>query len=132
MIGDSKKRVKSVVIIGASTNKDKFGNKAVRSYLKRGWIVYPVNNNAVRVEGLKAFESVSDLPKNVVPDIASFYIPPSAGILVAPEVVKKGIKVVYLNPGSESPELINYFKNNKITPLMVCSIRAIGEKPEDY
>ena len=44
--------VKTVAIIGASSNPNKFGNKAVRAFLRQGYTVYPVNPNEPEVEGL--------------------------------------------------------------------------------
>ena len=42
----------SVAILGASTDRSKFGNKAVRAFLARGYDVYPVNPKGGEVEGL--------------------------------------------------------------------------------
>src|SRR5215510_9358896 len=38
-------RMKTVAIIGASNNRAKFGNKAVRAFVQQGCMVYPVNPN---------------------------------------------------------------------------------------
>ena len=37
--------VPSVAVIGASSARHKYGNRAVRAYLRQGWTVYPVNPN---------------------------------------------------------------------------------------
>ncbi len=34
---------KSVAIIGASANPEKFGNRAVLAFREKGYLVYPVN-----------------------------------------------------------------------------------------
>ena len=47
---------KTIAIIGASADRGKFGNQAVRTYLKQGYDVYPVNLNEAEIEGLKAYE----------------------------------------------------------------------------
>ena len=52
----------TVAVIGASQNPAKYGNRAVRAYLRRGWTVYPVNPNEPSVEGLPTFRSVTDIP----------------------------------------------------------------------
>ena len=117
----------SVAIIGASNSRDKFGNKAVRAYLQQGFTVYPVNPKESRVEELPAFRSILEIPGPV--DRASFYIPPAAGLKVIEEVAKKGVKEVYLNPGSESPELVEKARNLGIEPIVACSILAVGVQP---
>ena len=43
---------KTIAIIGASADRAKFGNKAVRAFLQQGYTVYPVNPKETRIEGL--------------------------------------------------------------------------------
>ncbi|MGH7128247.1 MAG: CoA-binding protein, partial [Planctomycetaceae bacterium] len=45
----------SAVILGASADRRKYGNKSVRAHLQRGYDVYPVNPKAERIEGLTAY-----------------------------------------------------------------------------
>ena len=45
--------VRTVAIVGASADRRKFGNKAVRAYLRQGWKVYPVNPNRDEIEGIR-------------------------------------------------------------------------------
>jgi acyl-CoA synthetase (NDP forming) len=52
----------SVAVIGASADRRKYGNKAVRAYLRQGWTVYPVNSHEPTIEGLPAYRSMRDLP----------------------------------------------------------------------
>ncbi|MEW5956068.1 MAG: CoA-binding protein, partial [Candidatus Micrarchaeota archaeon] len=98
----------SIAIIGASRDRAKYGNKAVRAYSSAGWKVYPVNLKESEVEGIPCHPSVLDLPET--PDFASFYVPPTVGMNVVEEVARKGIKKAYFNPGSESGELVEKAK----------------------
>ena len=66
--------MKTVAIIGASNNREKFGNKAVRAFLRQGYTVFPVNLRETKVEGLPAFRSIRDVP--VRPEMISVYLPP--------------------------------------------------------
>ena len=70
----------SVAIIGASRDRRKYGNRAVRAYLAQGYTVYPINPHAQQVEGLTAFRSVLDVPGPI--DRASLYVPPQVGLTV--------------------------------------------------
>lgn len=116
-----------IAIIGASKDRSKHGNKAVRAYKRKDHVVFPVNPHDREIEGLISYNSVMEIPLDV--DVASIYLPPEIGIKVVDSIVKKGIKKVYLNPGSESNEIIRELKKNDIQPLLLCCIRAINVDP---
>ena len=52
----------TIAILGASANRAKFGNKAVRAYRSQGYDVFPVHPSADVIEGLPVFRSVADVP----------------------------------------------------------------------
>ena len=118
---------KVVAVIGASSNRQKFGNRAVRAYQQQGYTVVPINPHEATVEGIKAYASVLDVPGAI--DMASFYVPPDVGERVIDEVARKGIAEVWFNPGAESDALIDRARSLKIRPTVACSIVAIGENP---
>ncbi|RJQ17612.1 CoA-binding protein [Candidatus Woesearchaeota archaeon] len=119
--------MQSIAIIGASNNKDKYGNKAVRAYKQAGFKVFPVNLKEKTIEGLPCFTSILDIKEPV--ETASLYVSPEIGLNLVEAFAKKGIKQVYLNPGSESPAIIKKLKDKKIKVLQACSILAIGINP---
>jgi predicted CoA-binding protein len=118
---------KVVAVIGASSNRSKFGNRAVRAFQQQGYTVIPVNPHEREVEGLKAYASVLDVPGPI--DMASFYVPPDVGEQVIEEIARKGITEVWLNPGAESDELIARARALQIQPIVACSVVAIGRDP---
>jgi predicted CoA-binding protein len=118
---------KVIAVIGASNNRQKFGNRAVRAYHQQGYTVIPINPHETRVEGLETYASVLDVPGPV--DMASFYVPPEVGERVIEEVAKKGIKEIWLNPGSESDALLSRARTLNLQPIVACSIVAIGQNP---
>jgi predicted CoA-binding protein len=118
---------KVVAVIGASANPRKFGNRAVRAFLRQGYTVFPINPNESVVEGLQTYSSVLDVPESI--DMATFYVPPDVGEKVMPEVAKKKIPEVWLNPGSESGALIRLARSLDVEPIVACSIIGIGENP---
>lgn len=117
----------SVAIIGASADPSKFGNKAVRAYLRQGWTVYPVTPRPEPIEGLATFPSVSAIPGRV--DRAALYLPPGVGIKVLAEVKAKNIGELFVNPGADSPELLAEAERIGLNPIMACAIVEIGERP---
>src|SRR5436309_14679615 len=94
----------TVAVIGASNDRRKFGNRAVRAYLQQGYTVVPINPHEQTVEGLQAYRSVLDVPGPI--DLASFYVPPDVGEGVLDEVARKSIPEVWLNPGADSDDLV--------------------------
>ena len=118
---------KVVAVIGASSNRNKFGNRAVRAFQQQGYTVVPINPHEAEVEGLKSYASVMDVPGPI--DMASIYLPPEIGEQVIDEIARKGIPEVWLNPGAESDALIARARALHIQPIVACSIIAIGENP---
>ena len=118
---------KVVAVIGASNDRSKFGNRAVRAFLRQGYTVIPINPHENEVEGLTAYKSIGDVPGSI--DMASFYVPPDVGLHVIEDVAKKGVAEVWLNPGAESERLIRRARALHIEPIVACSIVAIGQDP---
>jgi uncharacterized protein len=119
-----------VAVIGASNDRHKFGNKALRAFRAQGFIVFAVNPHATTVEGLPAYRSILDVPGPV--DMATMYVPPQVGESVIEEIAKKGVGEVWFNPGSESPQLVARAQALGLTPIEACSITGIGEAPSRY
>lgn len=116
------------MIIGASNDRHKFGNKAVRAHLRQGHTVLPVNPNESEIEGQPAWANVKDVPGPI--DRALFYVPAEVGMRVIDEVAQRGdVGEVWLNPGAESDELIARCKSLGFDPIMACAIVDIGEMP---
>jgi len=118
---------KVVAVVGASSNRSKFGNRAVRAFRQQGYTVVPINPHEREIEGLKTYASVLDVPGTV--DMVSLYVPPEIGVQVIEEIARKGIAEVWLNPGAESDALIARARALQIQPIVACSIVAIGENP---
>ncbi|OFW17433.1 MAG: CoA-binding protein [Acidobacteria bacterium RIFCSPLOWO2_12_FULL_67_14] len=118
---------KVVAVIGASNDREKFGNKAVRAYRAEGYRVIPINPRETSVEGLLAYPSVGDVPEAI--DIATLYVPPDVGLELLPGIAGKAIPEVWVNPGAESPELLAEARRLKLNVIAACSIIAIGRNP---
>src|SRR5438045_745857 len=96
--------MQTVAVIGASSNREKFGNKALRAFVRQGYIVIPINPAEAEVEGIRAYGSVLDVPDPI--DIATVYVPPRVGLRVMDDLAKKGIPEVWLNPGADDRQVV--------------------------
>ena len=130
--------MKVIAVIGASRDRRKFGNKAVRAFHRRGYDVVPINPGCVgaastadrEIEGLVAYGSVLDVPRDV--DVATLYLQPEVGEQVVSEVATKKIPELWVNPGAESEALLARARRLGLEIKLHCSIVAIGESPADY
>ena len=121
---------KTVAVIGASTNRRKYGNKALRAFQQQGYTVFPVNTHETEVEGLRAYPSVLDIP--VPLDMATIYVPPASGLVVVQELARKGVGEVWLNPGADEDEVLDRARALGLNVIQACSIIGIGESPSRY
>ena len=117
----------NVAVIGASNDREKWGNKAVRAYSMMGWTVFPINDHERSIEGIDAYKSVLKVPYKI--DRYTLYVPADVGVKLVNQLKKAGAKEVYVNPGAESDELIGALKKAGITPVLACSIQAVGVDP---
>jgi predicted CoA-binding protein len=121
---------KVVAVIGASSNRGKFGNKALRAFQAEGYKVFAVNPNEAEVEGMKTYPSVLDVPEPI--DMATVYVPPDVGITLLPQFEQKQIPEIWVNPGAESDELLDEAKKRKLNIIAACSIIGIGRSPYQF
>jgi uncharacterized protein len=118
---------KTVAVIGASSSRHKFGNRALRAFERQGFTVIAINPNEREVEGHKTYPTVLDYPGHI--DMATVYIPPRLGVPVMEQLAQKGVPEVWLNPGADGPEVVARARELGLNTIQACSIISIGENP---
>ncbi len=118
---------KVVAVVGASSDRNKFGNKAVRAFLAEGYTVIPINPNESEVEGMATYRSVLDVPGPI--DMATVYVQPEIALQLLPELAQKQVMEIWINPGAESDELLAEARRRKLNVIAACSIVGIGRNP---
>jgi predicted CoA-binding protein len=121
---------KTVAVVGASSNRRKFGNKALRAYRDEGYTVIPINPNEAEVEGLKTYASVLDVPGTI--DMATVYVQPAIAMRLLDEFEQKGIPEVWINPGAETDEMVDTARHRKTKVIFACSILGVGRSPHEF
>jgi predicted CoA-binding protein len=119
----------TVAVVGASPNRRKFGNKAVRAFRNAGYDVYPINLKGGEIEGLKAYTSLDELPLERL-DSVTVYVPHPAVIEVLEQAASKQVGEVWLNPGTASREAVARAEALGLNVIQACSILGIGEHPD--
>jgi len=119
--------MKTVAVIGASSDRRKFGNRAFRAYREEGYKTIPINPNEASVEGVSTYPTVMDVPETI--DMATVYVPPEIGITLLEGFERKQIAEIWINPGAESDELIAEARRRNLNVIEACSIVGIGRNP---
>jgi predicted CoA-binding protein len=102
-------------VVGASANRDKYGNKVLRCYLQNGYRAIPVNPKEKEIEGIPCVATVMDLPDDV--KSISLITPPHVTEKVVELAVQKGIEHVWMQPGAESPAAVETCLRNNINVI---------------
>ena len=102
-------------VIGVSTDPKKYGYQVYEDLRSAGYKVYPVNPNASEVLGDNCYPTLKDLPE--IPDVVDIVVKPSVTEGIVVDCYKLGIKRVWMQPGSESEDAINFCKENGIDVL---------------
>jgi len=109
-------------VVGASTNREKYGNKVLRCYQQHGKRVVAVNPHATEVEGVESVASVAQLPADVT--ALSIITPPAVTEQAVEAAIAKGIKHVWMQPGAESAKAVARCREagiNVIATARACS-----------
>ena len=109
----------TVAIIGASADTSKFSNKSIYAHLRAGYRVFPINPKETQIEGLLCFKSVLDIPEPI--ERISLYVPAVVGVKLLDDIAKKGCQELWVNPGAESPELMEKASALGINAIYACS-----------
>ena len=102
-------------VVGVSANPEKYGHKVYADLKGAGYRVYPINPKLGEILGDKCHPSLSELPEK--PDVVDLVVPPKVTEKVVKECEELGIKMVWMQPGSESIETIEFCVKNGIEVL---------------
>jgi len=92
-------------VVGASSNREKYGNKVLRAYLQNNRKVWAVNPKETEVEGVPSYPDLASLPEQV--DAISIITPPEVTEKIIEQAAAAGIRHVWMQPGAESVRALN-------------------------
>jgi predicted CoA-binding protein len=100
----------TIAIVGANDHPSKYGYVIYRDLKRKGFKLFPVNPNSAEIDGDKAYRTVAEIPER--PTIVNFVTPPPATLRVLEQCLELDLKNVWLQPGSESPEVMRFVQEN--------------------
>lgn len=111
-------------VVGASTNKDKFGYKLYKKLKDHGYQVYPVNPGYDTIDGDKCYHSLSDLPET--PDVIDMVVNPRIGMGIVEEAARLGINYIWLQPGTHNEDIVKSIEEKGMKYVKDCVLVALG------
>ena len=113
-------------VVGATNNKGKFGCRIYKRLLNAGYEVYPVNPGIAEIDGAKCYATIADLP--VIPDVVNIVVPSKIAVEIVKEAAEKGVKIVWLQPGSDKPEVVQAASEAGLEVIEDCVLTRIFAK----
>ena len=110
MIDCLKNKNNLIALIGASNDKNKYGNKILLDLISKGHNVVPINPKENIIAGLKSYSNVSELSEK--PSIINFVVPPNVGFELTKNLVESDFDNFWYQPGAESEEISSYLESN--------------------
>lgn len=96
--------VGSFAVVGASTDRQKYGNKVLRCYQQHGLPVVGVNPKLQTVEQASCHPRLLDVPGG--PLAVSVVAPPAAARGILADALARGVRHVWFQPGAEDAAAI--------------------------
>lgn len=123
MIEEDMLEKKVWAVVGANTDREKYGNMIYRKLLGRGYTVYPVNPNYGEIEGNACYKDLASLPEK--PDVIDMVVSPKRGRAVLEEAARLGISNIWFQPGTHDEELLEYADSLGLTHAEACVLVAL-------
>jgi len=99
-------------VVGVSSNPAKYGHQVYKDLKEAGYTVYPVNPHLNEILGDRCYHSLSELPEK--PDAVDTVVPPTVTEKIVEECKELGIERVWMQPGSESEQAMEFCRRNHI------------------
>lgn len=117
-------------VVGASRNREKYGNKVLRVYLQNDRPVFAVNPTPGDIEGLPAYADLSSLPETV--HGISVITPPAITEKIVEQAASLGIQHIWMQPGAESAAAVSAAAaaGINVIPGTACLLVVLGYKEE--
>jgi len=122
----------SVAIIGASSDRSRMSNKAVRAFKDQGFVVYPIHPMDNEIEGLHVYRNLGEIFERIT--IVSMYLGRYKQSKTVNDLVgrRELALVIFNSEETENPHAKERLENQGIDVLEECSIVGLGRHPDEF
>lgn len=117
-------KLKNWAVVGTTQNKESFGYKMFKTLKDHGYKVYPVTPKYEEIDGIKAYKSIKDIPKEI--DVVGFIVNPKVGLSIIEDVIDLGIKNIWMQPGTRDPKIVKKAVDNNINVTFSCVMNELS------
>lgn len=110
---------KKTIVIGASTNPERYAYKAVLALQKHNHEVVPVGLKTGEINGIKIF---NDKPSVENVDTVTLYVGPQNQEAWQEYIFSLNPKRIVFNPGTENPEFEKLAQSKGIETIEACTL----------
>jgi predicted CoA-binding protein len=110
----------TVIILGASPNRNRFSHKAQLALLANGHTPVPVNPRYEQIDGIQCYPGVRSVQQDI--DTVTIYVRADILETMIEDIVHISPKRVIFNPGAESREAANRFESVGIRVQNACTL----------
>ncbi len=94
-----------IAVFGVSRDPEKYGYKVYRTLKDKNLPVYGINPRATEVDGDVLYPDFQSLPE--VPQAIVTVVPPEVTREVVQQALQAGVRLIWMQPGSEHAEAIS-------------------------
>ena len=113
-------KIVTVAVLGASSNPERYSNKALLLLLQKGHTVFPVNPACVEIHRVPCYKKLRDIPDEI--DTVTLYVSSAVSDSLADQILEINPRRVIFNPGAENPRLLALLREKGITGIEACTL----------
>jgi len=120
-------KLKHFAVFGASDKHEAMGYKLVHRLARRGYKVYPINPRIAKIDGMRCFGTLDEIP--TLPQVIVVSVAPEPALEVLKSGVSHGVRRFWIQPESESDDVLTYVgENGLIVVHSQCLFQELGKR----
>ncbi|MDF2546044.1 CoA-binding protein [Anaerosolibacter sp.] len=123
MLGQEMLNEKRWAVVGDVLNPSKFAHIIKNRLINNQYDVFQVNP---RSQSPEVYRSLGEIKESI--DVIDLCINPRTGLDIVKEADTLGIKKIFIQPGAESEEIIDFCKENNLQYYLGCVLVELSKR----